>query len=72
MFLTVDEIEELTGYLYCSRQIKWLADHGYKFEVSRNGKPKVLKTHVEARLGAQIKQGRQYYEPDFSNKRIFG
>ena len=53
MFLTPAELAELTDYQegQWSRQIKWLDRHGYPFELSVAGRPKVLKAYVEERLG---------------------
>lgn len=51
MFLTPDELEELTGYKTGKRQRGWLVEHGYKFEVRADGKPAVLSSHVAVKLG---------------------
>ena len=51
MFLTVDEIAELTGYKYNCRQIDWLRLHGWKFEVTSQRRPKVARSYFESRLG---------------------
>lgn len=51
MFLSKRELEELTDYKTARRQILWLGRHGYKFEIGKNGAPKVLKKHVEQVLG---------------------
>jgi hypothetical protein len=51
MFLTVDELRELTGYVYNSRQIDWLRRHNWKFEVTAQMRPKVARSFFESRLG---------------------
>jgi hypothetical protein len=51
MFLNKDEVHELTGYKYLAKQILWLNSHGYRYEINKNGHPKILKSFVETRLG---------------------
>ena len=51
MFLTPDELAELTGYQQQSRQIRWLRDRRYPFDLGADGKPRVLRSYVERRLG---------------------
>jgi len=50
MFLTADELAELTGYRLHAYQRRWLAAHGWKFEVAATGRPVVLRAHAESRL----------------------
>lgn len=57
MFLTVEELRELTGYTYNCRQIDWLRLHNWKFEVTAQHRPKVARSYFESRLGgASTKQ----------------
>lgn len=72
MFLTKSEIKELTGYARNTRQIEWLASHGYRFDVARSGVPMVLKSHIEERLGGIIFKNKRTNEPNFSNSKYFG
>ncbi len=51
MFLSRDELIELTDLKQPSAQIRWLTEHGYRFDVGASGRPKVLRSTVEARLG---------------------
>lgn len=51
MFLTDQELKELTGYAFRSRQILWLRKNNWKFEVTAQLKPKVAKSYFEMRLG---------------------
>lgn len=51
MFLTKDELKELTDLERPTAQIRWLNDNGYRFEVSAAGRPKVLTSAVTKRLG---------------------
>tara|TARA_R110000868_G_scaffold51872_1_gene164287 strand:+ start:30 stop:221 length:192 start_codon:yes stop_codon:yes gene_type:complete len=48
--LTAAELYELTGYRSPAWQAKWLAAHGWKFELGRDG-PKVLRAYRDARMG---------------------
>ena len=66
MFLTADELTELTGYMLTSYQVKWLDRHGYAFELSKAGRPKVLRAYVEKRLGLPTVAPVRQAEPDFS------
>lgn len=52
MFLTEEELRELTGYTYNSRQIHWLRSHNWKFEVTAQQKPKVARSYFDSQLGA--------------------
>ncbi|MDA8092310.1 MAG: DUF4224 domain-containing protein [Betaproteobacteria bacterium] len=51
MFLTPDEIAELTDRLRPAEQIEWLRAHRWVFEVGAKGRPKVLRAYALARLG---------------------
>lgn len=63
MFLTNDDIIELTECKTTTNQITWLARNGIKFLLSHNGKPKVLVSHIEEIMGSSIKPRRRS-EPD--------
>ena len=47
MFLTPEQLAELTGYASARSQIEWLAAHRWRFEIARNGRPVVHVKHVE-------------------------
>jgi hypothetical protein len=64
MFLTADDLEALTGYKKKALQRRWLADHGYRFEVRADGRAAVLASQVEARQG--VDGGRKVAEPNWS------
>jgi hypothetical protein len=51
MFLTREEIKQLTGYRIPSAQIRWLRSEEFKFKVAADGRPRVLKTEVEFQMG---------------------
>ena len=50
LFLTQDELRELTDLRLPKAQIRWLQKHAYPYEISGAGKPKVLKSFVLNRL----------------------
>ncbi|MBU1363954.1 MAG: DUF4224 domain-containing protein [Gammaproteobacteria bacterium] len=54
MFLTKEEVHELTGYVRSADQCRWLKQRGWKFEVSRIGRPVVLRKHVEEMLSLPV------------------
>lgn len=66
MFIEAADLAELTGYVVPAYQCRWLDRHGYPFELSRAGKPKVLKAYVEKRLGLTSASVTTKTEPDFS------
>lgn len=50
MFLTQEELYALTGYELAAYQRRWLKRNGWKYEISRNGRPVVLRAYAESRL----------------------
>jgi hypothetical protein len=66
MFLDAKELEELTGLKLGKCQARWLKNRGYVFELSRYGKPKVLRSYLEQRMGLATGNGNAQTEPDFS------
>jgi hypothetical protein len=53
MFLTAEQLAELTGYRKPALQRRWLANNGYSFDVRGDGKPVVSRAHYEARHTAR-------------------
>jgi hypothetical protein len=51
MFLTADELRELTGAARLQGQVAWLKGHRYPFELDAKGRPKVLRAFVQTKLG---------------------
>ena len=51
IFLSVEEIRELTGYRNSSYQRQWLSKHGWQFEVSRIGRPIVGRAYARQKTG---------------------
>lgn len=58
MFLTPQEVAELTGYQKPSAQIKWLTAERFGFVIGGDGHPKVLREVVLSRLGV-VKQSKK-------------
>ncbi len=50
MFLTGEELYELTGYKLAAAQCRWLGSHGYPFDINAGGKPRVLRAYLHQRL----------------------
>ena len=51
MFLSKDELQELTGLTQGAAQIKWLQREGFSFRVAVDGRPRVLRDTVMSALG---------------------
>lgn len=49
MFLTRDELQQLTGYKRSADQIRWLRDRGVHFFVAATGRPSVPRAAIEGR-----------------------
>jgi hypothetical protein len=70
MFLSREQLADLTDARSHRKQIEWLAQRGYRFELSSRGRPKVLLSAVETRLGQTGPKKRQ--EPNFEGLRGYG
>ncbi|MES9868340.1 MAG: DUF4224 domain-containing protein [Sedimenticola sp.] len=67
MFLSKDELKELTGYSRPSSHRWWLVDNGYPFEVGADGYPRVMVACVTQRLGANAEpRSRKVAKPNFA------
>ena len=67
MFLTRDELADLTERKQRRKVIEWLIENGYKFDLAADGWPKVLRAAVEAKLmTVGGKRTNRKTEPDFS------
>ena len=49
MFLSKEELEQLTGYKKPTLQLRWLVDNNYRFDVRADGRPAVLREQVHQR-----------------------
>ena len=63
MFLSRDEIEDLTDAIRKDKQIRWLLDNGVRFVRSSVGRPKVLQSEIERVMLGRFAKKRQ--EPNF-------
>lgn len=54
MFLTAEELRELTGFVRPANQLQWLLENGWKFAEDAQRRPKVARTYFELRLGGVI------------------
>jgi hypothetical protein len=67
LFLSDDELADLSGLSQKAAQVRWLRNHGFVFVTRADGTPRVLRDHVRARLGAmQGDELRATIEPDWS------
>lgn len=62
LFLTTDELRELTGYQRPSCMIRQLRENGVRFFIAADGYPRVARNEIESRHPS-----RQSMEPDFSS-----
>lgn len=53
MFLTPDELRELTGYRLPGKQIAWLRRYGWRYAVNAAGHPRVAREYFLLRLAKQ-------------------
>lgn len=52
--LTSEELEVLSGYRKPTAQSRWLKQNDFPFVLGGDGRPKVLRQVVEARLGGKV------------------
>lgn len=74
MFLTADELEDLTDRKRWSAQIAWLRENHWAFTVSAEGRPKVARKEAERQLvtGGEPPRQAGADEPDFAAARRAG
>ncbi len=51
LFLSKDEVAELTGYKLPAHQGRWLKEHGWVFERNATNRPIVGRDYARSRLG---------------------
>ena len=66
IFLTPEELVELTGRKSARHQIGWLDVKGWKHEVNAVGRPIVARTYAEYRLGSAPEPNRRRFRPNFA------
>lgn len=67
MFLTAEELAELTDCQRAYEQRRWLDARRWEYEVSRLGRVRVLRRYAEMRLGMPAAAPDAATEPDFSS-----
>jgi hypothetical protein len=67
LFLTSDQLEDLTDAKRRDLQIAWLEKNGWEFEISRLGNPEVLLAYMEKRMGLSSPDPKASTEPDFTH-----
>lgn len=65
MFLSKDEIRDLTGYQKPSLQKRWLTDRSWPYEEDAAGYPKVLRALAEKRMGLSVSTATRRLGPNF-------
>lgn len=65
MFLTPDELRDLTGRRQAARQIEWLRRYGWRFAVSAAGAPRVARAYFDKRM-AGTETAEPSNQPDFA------
>lgn len=54
IFLTKEELRQLTGYARPMAQLRWIRDRGYLHEIDAKGRPVLMRDHVSVRLGGTL------------------
>jgi hypothetical protein len=70
MFLTAQELRDLTGYQRQFDQRRWLGQHHWAHETNASGRPIVLRSYAETKLGGHAVN--QTFEPNFAAIRKAG
>jgi len=65
LFLTSEEVGTLTGFKSPARQVIWLRQKGWRFEVNGNRRPIVARKYAEKMLGCGIPE-ETLYRPNFA------
>lgn len=79
LFLSNEELHELTGYRLPNKQVTWLKSHGYFVETNVRGIPRITPMQIEDRRRNQMHandifslnnfQHSNNAEPNFNNLR---
>ena len=65
IFLSADELRELTGYRRPHDQTRWLEVNAWVFELNGNRRPVVARKYTEAKLGYGGDATPELYKPNF-------
>ncbi len=66
MFLSANELQELTGYIRQSAQIRWLTHNGWHYAVDASGRPRVALAEFNRQLVGTDGGRRKRAEPNFA------
>lgn len=69
MFLTNDELVELTGYRQASKQVRHLREQRIAFHLNKAGQPKVARATIEGRKVSEPKTV-QTWSPSWAANRL--
>ena len=64
LFLTLEELSQLTGFKTPARQVEWLRTKGWRFEINGNRRAIVARKYAEKMLGCGAPE-EQSYQPNF-------
>jgi hypothetical protein len=65
LFLTAEELRDLTGYQKPGRQIDWLRAQGFTFRIAADGHPRVDRSHYLKLMGGMVEAQHKKTEPNF-------
>ena len=54
LFLTIEELSQLTGFKTPARQVEWLRTKGWRFEINGNRRAIVARKYAEKMLGCGV------------------
>ncbi len=66
MFLSSENLRELTGYKSGRKQAEWLVSNGYAFDLRADGRPNVLLAQLRQRQGCHTQAHTRRANPNFS------
>lgn len=50
LFLSRDDLRELTGYVQTAAQVRWLVDRGWRHVIGADGRPRIMRAEAERHL----------------------
>lgn len=65
LFLTPEEVEQLTGFRAPARQVAWLREKGWRFEINGNRRAIAARKYAEKMLGCGTPE-ESSYRPNFA------
>ncbi|MEL6368118.1 MAG: DUF4224 domain-containing protein [Pseudomonadota bacterium] len=66
MFLSHENLCDLTGFKSTKKQAEWLCDNGYAFDIRADGRPCVLTAQLLERRGCHAQTGASNARPNLS------